>query len=114
MSTRGALAVIAAVVLGFGLLLALIPVSANDVGCGSAISPDSSAAGAAEFGEDLESAYAGGSGVDGGFRAACEDRVTTQRLTAFPIAGIGVLALGFLALTSKGKPVSEPAERSDP
>ncbi len=115
MSTRGALAVIAAVVIAVGFLLALLPVSANGVACGSALGPDSSKASAAEFRVSLEDAFAGGDGdVNGGFQASCEDRVTTQRLVAYPLAGVGGLALVFLALTSKGKPVSEPVERSDP
>lgn len=100
MSTRGALAVVAAIVLAAGVLLALLPVSVADgVGCGSAISPEPNAAMAAEFGASLEDAFAGGTGdADGGFQALCEDRVTAQRLAAFPLVGIGVLALVFLAL----------------
>ena len=99
-----------------GALLALLPVSvADDVGCGSALSPDSSEVGAAEFGASLEDAFAGGTGdVDGGFQAMCDERVTTQRLVAFPLVGIGALAMVFLVLTSQSKPVSEPLERSDP
>ncbi len=92
---------IAGVVLVLGIVLVLVPTSVSGgVGCGSALAPDTTSASAAEFGEGLEDVYAGGDGSDtGGYVAACEDRVSTQRFIAFPIIGIGALALLFLALS---------------
>jgi hypothetical protein len=35
--------------------------------------------------------------------ALCEDRVSTQRFIAFPIAGVGALVLAFLLLTASSQ-----------
>jgi hypothetical protein len=96
MSTRGALAVIAGIVLALGVVLAFLPVSIDDgdIDCGAALQLSASQASA----EDM---------VNGGDHLArCEDRVGTQRLFAFPLVGVGALGLLFLGLTS-------PRARSD-
>jgi hypothetical protein len=109
MSTRGALAVVAAIVLAVGFLLAVLPVSSGGVGCGNAFSPSSDEASAADFSETIRGTDTG----DGSTHVeSCEGRVSTQRLVAFPLAGVGFLGLLFLGLI--GQPVSEPLERSDP
>ena len=107
MSNRKALGVIAGIILALGVILALVPTSVNSgqVDCGSALAPDTSAASAAEFGDAIADAFRGGDGSDdGGYVALCEDRVSTQRLFAFPIAGVGALALLFLVLTAQQQP----------
>ncbi|MGY1830157.1 hypothetical protein ACI8AA_06960 [Geodermatophilus sp. SYSU D01180] len=103
MSNRAAAAVIAGIVLVIGIILAFVPisVSSGEVGCGSALSSDTSTASAAEFGDAIADAYRGGDGSDdGAYVALCDDRVFTQRLLAFPVVIVGALALLFLGLTT--------------
>jgi hypothetical protein len=104
MNNRKALAVIAGIVLALGFILAVVPthVSGGEVPCGSALAPDDSKANAAEFGDAIGDIYRGGDGSDdGGYVALCEDRVSTQRMIAFPVAGVSALALLFLGLTAQ-------------
>jgi hypothetical protein len=109
MSNRKALAVLAGIILALGVILALVPtsVSSGEVSCGSALAPDSgttSDASLAEFKDAIGDAYRGGDGTDnGGYVALCEDRVSTQRFIAFPIAGVGALVLAFLLLTASSQ-----------
>lgn len=115
MSTRGALAVIAGILLALGVVLAFVPVSIDDdVTCGSAVtgaddSPTSEAA-LADYSSALGDAYRGGSYENKGAHVAqCEDRVGTQRLIAFPLVGVGTLALIFVGLTSaRSRTVDQP------
>lgn len=103
MTTRKAAAVIAGLVLAIGLLLLFVPVSvAGDVDCGSAVAPDSIGAIGAEFSDALN-----GRSTD--YQVMCDERVSTQRLIAFSIAGIGALALLFVVLTAaRADPVTKP------
>jgi hypothetical protein len=117
METRKALGVMAGIVLLIGIALALWPthIAGGRVSCGSALSPDSTDAIRAEFGDALSDIYAGGKGSDdSGYTTSCQDRVGTQKTIAFSIVGLGVLAGVFLMLTSKGHPVEEsaPAENT--
>lgn len=117
MSTRGALAVVAAIVIAAGFVLALLPVSAKGVQCGTALHPDKMGAITAEFQDSVTAALRGerGGGEDA-YADACEDRVSSQRTAAFLLVGVGGLALLFVALTVVGRApaVNEPVEQPDP
>jgi hypothetical protein len=107
MINRKALGVIAGAVLVLGFILALVPTSVSGrdvlisggdvVGCGSALSPDPKEAYSADIADVFRDVLADrDADRDGGFRALCEDRVTTQRLISFPIAGVAALAMLYL------------------
>lgn len=104
--------------MALGVVLALLPVSVGDVRCGTAISGTGEGLTEAHFADvqaDFADALGGGRG-DGGtdYATRCEDRVTTQRLVAFPVAAAGIIALVFLGLTSPYlREFTERPERSD-
>lgn len=113
MTNRKAVGIIAGVVLLIGLVLLFVPTSvsggADPVGCGNALSGGTDIGD--EFREQLEDIYSGGTGeLD--LDSQCADRLMTQRLIAWPIAGVGAAVLGFLALTGSATG-ARPVHRQD-
>lgn len=112
MHPRKAAAVIAAVVLALGVILAVTPLSvgagSNEVECGSAFSPSQTPAIVADA-------------VDrpllGSYVAQCEDEVSGRRLIAYSLAGAAALVLLFVWLTGQHETrwdaVEAPAGEAD-
>lgn len=103
---------VAGIVLIVGFLLAITPLSVGraDVGCGTALSPSIT--------EALEADLDGPFGITSVYRAACDEEVSDRRMLAFPILGVGALALVFLWLTRDGMttrwdtPTESPADET--
>lgn len=122
MSNRRALGVIAAAVLLVGFVLAVLPLSLDarfdgeQISCGTAFSGDTADAERAARINALTEAFSTGIYPDerDGFVAACEDRISTQRMIAFPLMGVGVLVLLFLGLTRMRTTEDEPVAPSTP
>jgi hypothetical protein len=119
MNKRAAWAVLAGVTLLVGLVLAIVPTSVStgsgsDISCGSAVDPDSAQALRADFeiglrdvrNDDRRDSYTQ-------FQGACEQNIFVQRLIAFPVAGVGMLGLSYLGMTTaqrrSGSPADEPS-----
>jgi hypothetical protein len=98
MSTRGAAAVIVGLVLAIGLIFGLVPHSVpaefGAVSCGSAFNPDKLSVSGANI-----VAAMSGSATD--FDQQCSDALSTPRLIALGLIGVGALTLLFVGLTRK-------------
>jgi hypothetical protein len=114
MSSRGAAAVLAGLVLLVGVLLgfgyhATTPGPTYENGkpviCGSAFLPDHTDAAASDL-------VGQATGTGTGYQAACSDALSTPKIAAFGMVGVSVLALLFCGLTIRSDarrpvPVSE-------
>lgn len=112
MTNRKAAGILAGLVLFVGVILLFVPTSvsggSDPVGCGNAVSGGTDIGD--EFREQLEDIYSGGTGnLD--LDAQCGDRLMTQRLIAWPVAGLGVAVLAFLALTANRAATAEAGPR---
>ena len=102
MQPRRAVAVIAALVLGLGVLLSVVPVSIPgggiDVDCGSVFSPSISEA----LDREIEETFSGGPVLSGGdYLDRCDERLSGQSAIVWPLVGLGGLALVYLFLTTQ-------------
>lgn len=126
MSNRKAAAILAGAILFIGLVVGYWPLSTDrgyvteehgdTVACGSAFGGLSSEADAAEFGGAIRDIYDGGDGSDdGGYVELCQGKVSSQRVIAFVVGGLGALGLAFLGLTRpQAPPTAAPQEEQPP
>ena len=106
MSNRKAAAVIAGVVLTVGLVVMFLPASISprgvNIGCGSAVISSSTPG-------LTDAMLGGGLGLDD----QCRDKLAKRRAISFPLVGVGVLALLFVALTANRSSLGPGWEERD-
>lgn len=104
MSPRQVLVALAAVFVIAGIVLGMRNISSDDVSCGSAFSPSSSAARIADGAEEVAGTLEGATpDTDNSNQDACDSAVSDAKPFAYGALGLGAIALigGFVASPNK-------------